>query len=266
MYYKCTSIRALIDMTANEIDHDVDNIVNEKAGKIIEDLFTCFGVKSDLPFDIVAARLIDGKITMGSVLAKIKQMKEENTSKDEDVIDDRKTDDEIIDNVMDRARDARKTTRATDEPVTIANPGAPEDVTVKRDDAIAPGTTVGPEKAGTGTDGTIDGIKNDLGDELFEYMLETRENIAKILDEDTGERFLKSFDEFMVTTGNELTTGFGGNKNSVIVTAGYMIVKGIVGNKNLPLGSKKAFYEHFGMNATSCRRAEQKIGEVLNGH
>jgi len=226
------------------------DVVNHFSGKIIESLFTFFGVESDLPFDRVADRIYDGKITIGSVLAKIKELKMGNEDQEPEVEKEeytKKTDEEIIGDVLKGVKKKKL------EPVAIEKTEKVE---------FVPKVEIKPIKLTTTIKKDAVNIFEVLGDkELAGYAKKTREIIVKLVEKDTGVQFSENYNGFVTGTGKAIINEFGGNKKSVIASIGFFTIKDLVGEKDIPLGSKKAFYEKLDIDASSCRRAEKKLAE-----
>lgn len=272
------------------------DVVNNKAGDIIKSLFDFFGVESELPFDRVAARIFDGSITIGSVLAKIKQIRDAGN----EITEPKKTDDEIIKGVMEDVKKQKAAPKPVPEipapalipkqhAIDTANNDAAETIktvdqgtktavavneqeknkikmtkTVEKEPAKPAAEKKVPAKVPTdGGKEALDALKTDLGDDVVKYMIKIREAVSKLVEKDVSENFIKNFNKFAAGKGKDVLTGFGGNKDSIVATMGYMVLRDIVGDKNMPLGTKKSFYDHLGIKIESCRRAEQKLGELF---
>jgi len=238
------------------------DVVNHFSGKIIESLFTFFGVESDLPFDRVADRIYDGKITIGSVLAKIKELKMGNEDQEPEVEKEeytKKTDEEIIGDVLKGVKKKKL------EPVAIEKTEKVEFVPKVEIKPIKLTTTIKKDAVNIfevlGKKDAVN-IFEVLGDkELAGYAKKTREIIVKLVEKDTGVQFSENYNGFVTGTGKAIINEFGGNKKSVIASIGFFTIKDLVGEKDIPLGSKKAFYEKLDIDASSCRRAEKKLAE-----
>ena len=248
----------------------IKSVVDHFSGKIMEELFDYFGVGSHLPFDSVASKFHDDKISMGSILGKIKQLIKE-ASLDETQVPDRKSDDEIIGNVMKNVRERED--KATSK--TIIDTVSSSYETIDR--SLGGDKVIQNPKDRLDLEGDIDiphernQFSVNLEEQLPEltsdeiaYIIDVSNKISQLIDEPQKERFLRRYFKFLTVEHKDVLVNFGGNKRSMIASIGYMTVKSVVGPANVPLRTKKSFFNHVGSSSDSTVRSVNRLKQYFS--